>query len=628
MSASETQDAEKRLLPLAVAAIGVVFGDIGTSPLYTMREAFTGPHPMDSSLGHVLGVLSLIVWTQVIVVTLKYVTYILRADNRGEGGMFALMALAMKAAPAGIHRGVPIMAAGLFGASLFFGDAIITPAISVLSAVEGLKVAAPDLEHYVVPISCVILIGLFMFQRYGTALVGAFFGPVTIIWFLVLAALGIFSIVQTPYVLVAINPYYGLHFLLSDGWRGFLVMGAVFLALTGAEALYADIGHFGKRPIRLAWVGFVQPALLLNYFGQGALLMRQPDASANPFFLMVPDVLLLPIVFLATTATVIASQAVITGAFSLSRQAIQLGYLPRMEIRHTSETEIGQIYIPRVNWLLCACVIALVVGFQSSSALASAYGVSVSGEMCVATLIAYVVARHIWGWSRLQALAVTVVFLSVDLLFFMANFVKIADGGWMPLLVGAGLYATFTTWKRGRRILVERLHESTVPLEPFIGRLREGNPPRVAGTAVFMTGTPDGVPYALLHNLKHNKVLHERVVLLTVMFEQIPQVPQKDRIQVEILEKNFWRVTLRYGFMEAANIPRALRLAQPFGLKVDMMDTSFFFGRENLVMKSKPLMPRWREKLFIALSRSAYSATAFFSIPSNRVVELGTQVEI
>lgn len=628
MSASETQDVEKRLLPLAVAAIGVVFGDIGTSPLYTIREAFTGPHPMDSSVEHIYGVLSLIVWTQVIVVTLKYVTYILRADNRGEGGMFALMALAMKAAPAGVHRGVPIMAAGLFGASLFFGDAIITPAISVLSAVEGLKVAAPDLEHYVVPISCVILIGLFIFQRYGTARVGAFFGPVTIIWFVVLALLGITSIVHTPQVLVAINPYYGLHFLWIDGWRGFLVMGAVFLALTGAEALYADIGHFGKRPIRLAWASFVQPALLLNYFGQGALLLRQPEASANPFFLMVPDFLLLPVVFLATTATVIASQAVITGAFSLSRQAIQLGYLPRMEIRHTSETEIGQIYIPRVNWLLCACVLALVIGFQSSSSLASAYGVSVSGEMCVATLIAYVVARHIWGWTRLQALAVTVVLLAVDLSFFMANFVKIADGGWMPLLVGAALYATFTTWKRGRRILVERLHESTVPLEPFIGRLRDGNPPRVAGTAVFMTGTPDGVPYALLHNLKHNKVLHDRVVLLTVMFEQIPQVAQKDRIQVEELEKNFWRVTLRYGFVETPNIPRALRLAQPFGLKVDMMDTSFFFGRENLVMKSKPLMPRWREKLFIALSRSAYSATAFFRIPSNRVVELGTQVEI
>ncbi len=619
---------DKRLMSLAVAAIGVVFGDIGTSPLYTMREAFTGPHPMDSSLPHVLGVLSLIVWTQVIVVTLKYVTYILRADNRGEGGMFALMALAMKAAPAGVHRGVPILAAGLFGASLFFGDAIITPAISVLSAVEGLKVATPEFERYVVPIACAILVGLFMIQRRGTARVGAFFGPITIVWFLVLATLGIVSIAQTPAVLVALNPYYGINFLLSDGWRGFLVMGAVFLALTGAEALYADIGHFGKRPIRLAWVGFVQPALVLNYFGQGALLMRAPDASANPFFLMVPDALLYPVVILATIATVIASQAVITGAFSLSRQAIQLGYLPRMEIRHTSETEIGQIYIPRVNWILCACVLALVIGFQSSTNLASAYGVSVSGEMCVATLIAYVVARHIWGWSRLRALAVTAVFLTVDISFFLANFVKIADGGWLPLIVGAGLYSIFTTWKRGRRILTERLHESTVPLEPFIARLRDGNPPRVAGTAVFMTGTRDGVPYALLHNMKHNKVLHERVVLLTVVFEQIPQVAEKDRMQVVALEKNFWRITLRYGFMEGPNIPRVLRLAQPLGLKFDMMDTSFFFGRENLVMKSKPLMPRWREKLFIALSRSSYSATAFFRIPSNRVVELGTQVEI
>jgi KUP system potassium uptake protein len=542
--------------------------------------------------------------------------------------MFALMALAMKAAPAGVHRGVPIVAAGLFGAALFFGDAIITPAISVLSAVEGLKVATPEFESYVVPIACVILVLLFMIQRRGTARVGAFFGPVTIVWFAVLATLGIVSIAQTPAVLAAINPYYGLHFLWTDGWRGFLVMGAVFLALTGAEALYADIGHFGKRPIRLAWVTFVQPALVLNYFGQGALLMRQPEAAVNPFFLMVPEALLYPIVILATAATVIASQAVITGAFSLSRQAIQLGYLPRMEIRHTSETEIGQIYIPRVNWILCVCVLALVIGFQSSSNLASAYGLSVSGEMCVATLIAYVVARHVWGWSRLRALTVTILLLVVDLSFFLANLVKFADGGWLPLVAGAGLYSIFTTWKRGRRILVERLHESTVPLEPFIARLRDGNPPRVAGTAVFMTGTTDGVPYALLHNMKHNKVLHERVVLLTVVFEQIPQVAEKDRIQVVALEKNFWRVTLRYGFMEGPNIPRVLRLAQPLGLKFDMMDTSFFFGRENLVMKSKPLMPRWREKLFIALSRSSYSATAFFRIPSNRVVELGTQVEI
>jgi KUP system potassium uptake protein len=435
-------------------------------------------------------------------------------------------------------------------------------------------------------------------------------------------------LVQTPAVLAALNPYYGLAFLWSDGWRGFLVLGAVFLALTGAEALYADIGHFGKRPIRLAWLGFVQPALVLNYFGQGALLMREPEAAENPFYLMVPEWLLLPTVLLATAATVIASQAVITGAFSLARQAVQLGYLPRMEIRHTSETEIGQIYIPQINWILCAFVLALVVTFQSSSNLAAAYGVSVSGEMCVATLIAYVVARHVWGWSRLRAGAVTAVLITIDLSFFLANVVKIADGGWMPLVVGAGLYAIFTTWKRGRQILVERLHESTVPLEPFIARLKDGNPPRVAGTAVFMTGTRDGVPYALLHNLKHNKVLHDRVVLLTVVTEQIPRVAEKDRIRLEPLEKNFWRLVLRYGFMEVPNIPRVLRQAGSTGLKIEMMETSFFFGRENLVSKNKPLMPRWREKLFIALSKNAYSATAFFRIPSNRVVELGTQVEI
>jgi KUP system potassium uptake protein len=619
---------DKRILALAVGAIGVVFGDIGTSPLYTMREAFTGPHPMSPTLPHVLGVLSLIFWAQVIVVTIKYVLYILRADNRGEGGMFALMALATKAAPRGVHRGVPIVAAGLFGAALFFGDAIITPAISVLSAVEGLKIAAPEFGKYVVPIACVILLVLFVAQRSGTARIGALFGPITIVWFALLAVLGIVSLVQTPAVLAALNPYYGLAFLWSDGWRGFLVLGAVFLALTGAEALYADIGHFGKRPIRLAWLGFVQPALVLNYFGQGALLMRNPEAAENPFYLMVPEWMLLPTVLLATAATVIASQAVITGAFSLARQAVQLGYLPRMEIRHTSETEIGQIYIPQINWILCICVLALVVTFQSSSNLAAAYGVSVSGEMCVATLIAYVVARHVWGWSRLRAGAVTVILLTIDLSFFLANVVKIADGGWLPLVVGVCLYAIFTTWKRGRQILVERLHESTVPLEPFIARLKDGNPPRVAGTAVFMTGTRDGVPYALLHNLKHNKVLHDRVVLLTVVTEPIPRVADKDRMKLEPLEKNFWRLVLRYGFMEVPNIPRVLRQAGTTGLKIEMMDTSFFFGRENLVSKNKPLMPRWREKLFIALSKNAYSATAFFRIPSNRVVELGTQVEI
>ena len=628
-STSNGADApDKRILALAVGAIGVVFGDIGTSPLYTMREAFTGPHPMEPTLPHVLGVLSLIFWAQVIVVTIKYVLYILRADNRGEGGMFALMALATKAAPLGVHRGVPIVAAGLFGAALFFGDAIITPAISVLSAVEGLKIATPEFGKYVVPIACVILFVLFLAQRSGTARIGAFFGPITIVWFTLLAVLGIVSLVQTPAVLAALNPYYGLAFLWSDGWRGFLVLGAVFLALTGAEALYADIGHFGKRPIRLAWLGFVQPALVLNYFGQGALLMRSPEAAENPFYLMVPEWMLLPTVLLATAATVIASQAVITGAFSLARQAVQLGYLPRMEIRHTSETEIGQIYIPQINWILCLFVLALVLTFQSSSNLAAAYGVSVSGEMCVATLIAYVVARHVWGWSRLRAGAVTAVLITIDLSFFLANVVKIADGGWMPLVVGACLYAIFTTWKRGRQILVERLHESTVPLEPFIARLKEGNPPRVAGTAVFMTGTRDGVPYALLHSLKHNKVLHDRVVLLTVVTEPIPRVADKDRMKLEPLEKNFWRLVLRYGFMEVPNIPRVLRQAGTTGLKIEMMETSFFFGRENLVSKNKPLMPRWREKLFIALSKNAYSATAFFRIPSNRVVELGTQVEI
>ncbi|MCA0450843.1 MAG: potassium transporter Kup [Proteobacteria bacterium] len=625
---SDAPEGDKRLFALALGAIGVVFGDIGTSPLYTMREAFTGPHPMAPTVDHVLGVLSLIVWTQVIVVTLKYVTYILRADNRGEGGMFALMALAMRKAPEGTHRGVPILAAGLFGAALFFGDAVITPAISVLSAAEGIKVAAPELANFVVPVACVVLVALFLFQRKGTAKVGAFFSPITTLWFTVLGVLGVISLVKTPEVLHALNPYWGIHFLYADGLRGFLVMGAVFLALTGAEALYADIGHFGKKPIRLAWICFVQPCLVLNYFGQGALMIREPEAASNPFYLMVPDFLLYPVIALAVAATVIASQAVITGAFSLSRQAVQLGFLPRLEVRHTSETEIGQIYVPRVNWILCACVLALVIGFQDSSSLAAAYGVSVSGEMCVATLIAYVVARHVWNWPRWIAGGITIALLTIDLTFFFANLAKIVDGGWVPLVIGTCLYMIFTTWKLGRRILNERLHEGTVPLDPFIARIKDGNPPRVSGTAVFLTGTTDGVPYALLHNMKHNKVLHERVVLLTIVTEQIPAVADKDRIEVEALDKNFWRIVLHYGFMEGPNIPRALRLAMPYGLKFEMMDTSFFLGRENLVPKNKPLMPRWREKLFIALSRNAYAATHFFRIPSNRVVELGTQVEI
>ena len=573
--------------------------------------------------------LSLIVWTQVIVVTLKYVTYILRADNRGEGGMFALMALAMRKAPEGTHRGVPILAAGLFGAALFFGDAVITPAISVLSAAEGIKVAAPEFANFVVPIACVVLVALFVFQRKGTAKVGAFFSPITTLWFTVLGVLGVMSLVKTPEVLHALNPYWGIHFLYADGCAAFLVMGAVFLALTGAEALYADIGHFGKRPIRLAWICFVQPCLVLNYFGQGALMIREPEAAANPFYLMVPDILLYPVIALAVAATVIASQAVITGAFSLARQAVQLGFLPRLEVRHTSETEIGQIYVPRVNWILCACVLAFVIGFQDSSALAAAYGVSVSGEMCVATLIAYVVARHVWNWPRWIAGGITIALLTIDLTFFFANLAKIVDGGWVPLVIGTVPLRDFHDLE-ARAAHPERTPARRHRAARSVHRAHQGRQPaaRVGhGRVPHRHDRRRALRAAAQHEAQQGAARARGAADHRDRADPGGRRQGPDRGRGAGQEFLARRAALRvHGRARTSRAPCAWRC--PTALNSNLMDTSFFLGRENLVPKNKPLMPRWREKLFIALSRNAYAATHFFRIPSNRVVELGTQVEI
>ncbi|MBK8016234.1 MAG: potassium transporter Kup [Betaproteobacteria bacterium] len=621
--------AHKSSLPaLALGAIGVVFGDIGTSPLYTMKEAFGGPHAVGLSHDNVLGVLSLIFWSSMIIVTLKYVTLVMRADNRGEGGIMALMALVVGTTRAGSRSRWLLMTMGMFGAALFYGDSMITPAISVLSAVEGLNVATPVFEPYILPITIVVIIGLFLVQAKGTAAVGAFFGPITALWFIVLAALGIAQIVLNPHVLLALNPAYGLGFFADNRMIGFLALGTVILAVTGAEALYADMGHFGKKPIRLAWLTFVAPALVLNYFGQGALLLRDPGAVEHPFFRMVPSWALYPMVILATMATVIASQAVISGAYSLTRQAIQLGYCPRLAVRHTSEKEMGQIYMPWINWVLLAAVLALVLGFQSSSALASAYGIAVTGTMAIDSVLLFFVFTRLWKWNKLLALAVSGFFLTIDLAFFSANSIKLLQGGWFPVAIAAVVFTFISTWRRGREILFARLRPGAIPLEPFIDSLAISPPPRVEGTAVFLTAGKEGVPHALLHNLNHNKVLHERVVLLTVITEDVPFVPESQRLEGASLGHDFYRLTVRYGFKDEPDLPAALQLPNTLGLEFQMMTTSFFLSRQTIVPTNAPGMALWREKLFAAMSRNAGSATDFFRIPTNRVVELGTQIEI
>lgn len=613
------------LPPLVLAALGIVFGDIGTSPLYTLKECFSSLYGLAPSTGNVLGILSLIFWSISLVVSLKYVAYVLRADNRGEGGVMALMALAKRARPRWRYG---LMIIGIAGASLFYGDAVITPAISVLSAVEGLAVVAPQFETYVLPLALTVLVALFLLQRFGTARVGALFGPVMVLWFGTLAGLGVWQILQNPEVLKALNPVHAVVFFVEHRTAAFFALGAVVLALTGGEALYADMGHFGRRPIRWAWFGLVLPALTLNYFGQGALLLANPAAVENPFFNLAPSWGTLPLVVLATAATVIASQAVISGAYSLTRQAVQLGYCPRVDIRHTSEREIGQIYIPVVNWALLAAVVLVILVFGTSSSLAAAYGIAVTGTMVLTTLLAFVVSRYRWRWPLWASLLVTGFFLTLDLSFFSANILKVLDGGWLPLLMGLLIFTLLTTWKRGREILYERLFADELPLDDFIGNLEAYPPTRVEGTAVFMTGSTEGIPHALLHNLKHNKVLHQRVVLMTIKNLDEPYVNDDTRVHIRQLSPSFWQVVARYGFKESPGIPQVLALCAEQELVFEEMDTSFFLSRETLVSTRRPGMARWREKLFAIMSRNATRVTDYFHIPANRVVEMGTMVEI
>jgi KUP system potassium uptake protein len=610
---------------LAVAAIGVVYGDIGTSPLYTLKECFGEAYGIAITPENVLGLLSLVLWALILVVTVKYVLFIMRADNNGEGGVLALMALAEKAR--GGRSGFAL-AAGLFGASLFFGDGMITPAISVLSAVEGLTVATPAFQRFVVPLAVAVLVGLFAFQRRGTERVGAWFGPVMILWFATLAVLGAMQIVRHPAVLAAIDPWHAISFFAHNGFAGFTALGAVVLAITGAEALYADMGHFGAKPVRLAWLGFVLPALALNYMGQSALVLESPEAAHNPFYLLTPNWLLLPLVGLATLATVIASQAVISGAFSLMQQAVQLGLFPRQQIRHTSERQMGQIYLPETNRRLFIGVIALVLFFGSSSGLANAYGIAVTGTMVATSVLAFIVIRRRWGWSLPVGIAVIGAFLVVDLAFLGANLLKILSGGWVPLVFAFALGMTMATWHRGREAIARTLREDSVPTEIFLKRLDEKQPIRVPGTAIYLTADGEMLPHALLHNLKHNKVLHERVVFLTVKTLGVPRVSRQDRVRVEWLRPDFLRLTVYYGFMQTPNVPRALVVAEPFGVRFDIMETSFFLGRETFVPSVRPLLSGWREKLFIVLAKNAASAAEFFCIPTNRLIELGGQVPI
>jgi KUP system potassium uptake protein len=615
----------KALPALAIGAIGVVFGDIGTSPLYALKEIFNGHHPIPLTPENILGLLSMVFWAIMVLVSIKYVAIIMRADNRGEGGSLALLALiTSRQNPAWLSWFLTML--GIFAAALFYGDSMITPAISVLSAVEGLEIIAPTLKDFVIPVTVIVLTGLFMIQKRGTGLVGMFFGPVMIVWFTVLAGLGINQIFKHPEVLVALNPYYALQFIYEYPKLAFFALSAVVLAVTGGEALYTDMGHFGRSPIRLAWFGFVMPALVLNYFGQGALLLHNPQAIRNPFYMLAPEWALIPMIALSTIATVIASQAVISGAFSVARQAVQMGLLPRMGIIHTSGKEEGQIYVPFTNWTLYIAVVALVIGFKSSSNLAAAYGIAVTGTMLIDTILIAFVMRLLWRWHWIFVVLVAGSLLVIDVAFFAANAIKIPDGGWFPLVVGVVSFTVLTTWRRGRKLVNEETASGSMPIESFIEFTNDVH--RVSGTAVFMTSSPDGVPSALLHNLKHNQILHERVVLMTIKTADKPFVKVSKQVETQDLGKNFSRVIVTYGFMQNPDVPRALKLCEAHGMTFDMMSTTFYLARETVVRTTKSSFTPWRAHVFRLMSKNATSATDFFKLPANRVVELGTQIAI
>jgi KUP system potassium uptake protein len=616
------------LVGLSLGALGIVYGDIGTSPLYALRESFRAAHGVDPTVANVMGVLSLIFWSLIVLISTKYLVFVLRADNRGEGGILALTALVTPSGEPRRGRRILVLL-GLFATGLLYGEGMITPAITVLAAVEGLGVATSLFEPYIIPITIGILVTLFYFQRMGTAAVGRVFGPVTLLWFVTIGALGVVQIIREPSVLASLSPGYALQFFVDNRSRGFLVLGSVVLVVTGAEALYADMGHFGRKPIRLAWFVVVLPALLLNYLGQGALIMRDASAVENPFFLMVPSWALYPVVIIATAAAVIASQALISGAYSLTMQAVQLGYSPRMMIEHTSAEKRGQIYVPAINWVLMIACIGLVLGFQSSSRLAAAYGVAVTTTMVVTSVLFYAVARERWKWGLPSAILLGGLFLVVDISFWGANLLKVANGGWFPLVVGILIFALLTTWKNGRKTLKERIFSRVLPRAMFLDSILAHPPHRVPGTAVFMYNDHRGTPPALMHNLKHNKVLHENVVFLSVLTEEVPYVPRQERVAIEDLAEGFWQIVLNYGFIEDVDVPRDLARIQCDGLQFKPLETTYFLGRETLIpSKTVHGMAIWRERLFGVMSRNARSASSFFRLPPNRVVELGAQIQL
>ncbi len=628
-SQGSQEEAQGRYLAaLSLTALGIVFGDIGTSPIYALRESFHSANGIDPTQANVLGVLSLILWSLIIVISIKYLTFVMRADNHGEGGIIALTALVTPPSQAAAQRRIALVMAGLFGAALLYGDSMITPAISVLSAIEGLEVATPRFQPYVIPITIAILIALFSVQRRGTAGIGMLFGPVTLVWFITLAVLGVLGIAQHPSVMAAVNPLQGAAFFVRNGLAGFLVLGSVFLVVTGGEALYADMGHFGVRPIRLTWFVLVLPALVLNYFGQGAVILEDPATLEHPFFLMAPGWALYPLVGMATLATIIASQAVISGAFSLSQQAIQLGYLPRMKVEYTSSRKMGQVYLPGINWALMLACIGLVIGFRTSSNLAAAYGVAVTTDMAVTTVLFAVVATQRWGWSPRSIVMFLGVLLIVDLAFWGANLPKIPQGGWFPIVVAALIFTMMTTWKKGRELVAARLEVGSLPIELLVADIRESHPTRVSGTAVFMHKDPNGTPPALLHNLKHNRVLHRRVVLLSVVTLDVPYLTDDDRLSVVKVADDLYKVIASYGFAESPHVPSILEGCGESGLTFDMMQTTFFLSHETLVAQQKGGMARWRQQLFGRMSRNSLQPTAYFGIPPNRVVELGMQVQL